>query len=351
MIEPNSFIRSLETEEENSRAVRSFRQRLKEVASNLTDMEWGFPNGDRHKFPTYSIPTYLGEIQIAVPKSWDTRVAHLIRFKKEQGPPSSDVEINIPITHDRQVSGLYIKSDNDYLLCSRGSFTSYRGQINREFTFSKFDKWLLKISDKGKLVAVIPVCSISSPTIANDIATFVKAVIELKQAYKATEEQIRTIENTTSPKTIFGWGKGTEFEGIKAVGGGLKEEYEYLHGPLCNQLIAFLKKVNSSDKSVYVDGNRHVDAAIIDVVSQLANSIFEVKTSALPSNQIYSAVGQLYYYKFLHGHANTKLYLVLPSYCQSIETQNFFERLGIEVVYGESGKFKFPSGKCLDVGL
>ena len=40
-------MRVLDKKEENTRAVKSFRERLKEVSFKLENMEWGFPNGDR----------------------------------------------------------------------------------------------------------------------------------------------------------------------------------------------------------------------------------------------------------------------------------------------------------------
>lgn len=341
-------MRALNKKNENSRAVKTFRERLKVVASKLEDMEWGFPNGGRERYPTYSISTHLGEIQVGVPKSWNTRVPHLIRFTNEQGPPSPDVEINIPIEHDRKVSGLYVNTGNEYWLCSRGSFTSYRGQIKREFTFTHFDKWLVQIDDMGKLADVIPVCSLASPTIANDIATFVAAIQELKRLHRGGGEQSETVLSGTSPSSIHSWGVGTEFEGKKNAGGGSKSEYEYLHGPLCNQLMEFLGKVTASNPSVVVAKNSYVDVALVDKITGVANAIFEVKTSALPSSQVYSAVGQMHYYKYRYGNSKTRLYLVLPSKCKSTETQDFIESLGIAVVYGESGTFEFPNGERLD---
>ena len=97
--------------------------------------------------------------------------------------------------------------------------------------------------------------------------------------------------------------------------------------------------------------NIHVDVAIVDRISQKASAIFEIKTSALPSDQVYSAIGQMHYYKFRYGHSKTKLYLVLPSGCKSNDTEIFIESLGIAVVYGESGEFKFSSGKSLNTDV
>jgi hypothetical protein len=314
-------------------------------------MEWGFPNGDRAIFPTYSIQTHLGEIQIGVPDSWGTRVPHLIRFTKEQGTPSPDVEINIPIEHNRKVSGLYINSGKDYWLCSRGSFTSYRGQIKREFTFSHFDKWLVQFDDKGKQASAIPVCALSSPTIANDIATFVAAVLELKSVHKGSGDNFEPAELDIKPSLIHSWGSGSEYEGRKSSGGSEATNYEYLHGPLCNQLKEFLKRATASNLNVFITKNAHVDVAIVNNISKEADAIFEVKTASLPSAQVYSAVGQINYYKYLYGHAKTKLYLVLPLSCRSPQTQEFIESMGISIVYGDAEEFRLPNGLSLETDV
>src|SRR3546814_6970513 len=97
----------------------------------------------------------------------------------------------------------------------------------------------------------------------------------------------------------------SEFEGKKATGNRKEGEYEFLHGPLCNQLSKFLRKSVNSDKTFAVKSNQHVDAAIIDVGTKVATAIFEVKTAALQSAQIYSAIGQLFYSKFKRSEEHT----------------------------------------------
>src|SRR3546814_11853877 len=84
------FMQALHSKKESLRAVKRFRERLKEIAFNFEELEWGFPNGERPVYPTYSVHTHLGDLQIGVPASWDTRIPHLIRFTKEQGPPSPE---------------------------------------------------------------------------------------------------------------------------------------------------------------------------------------------------------------------------------------------------------------------
>lgn len=334
---------TLITKKENKQALKNFRQRLDEIASAKDYLEWGFPNGERADYLTYTIPTYLGGIQIGVPKSWESRIPHLIRFSKEIGPPSPDVELNIPVEHNRKVSGLYVKSDNEIWLCSRGAFTAFRGSIPKEVTFSFFKKWLHQIDDNGKEVDVIPVCSLSSSTIADDLAIFVKSVQELKELYKTY--QITKIQKAKTNSRRSQWVTGTEYEGTKSTGNKGSTEYEYLHGPLCNQLLTYLELSVANHKDVFVTKNNHLDVALVEKNSDKAVIIFEVKTSALPSNQIYTAVGQLLYYRSLYGKSDSELFLVLPANCKSATTEQFIQGLGIKILYGESGLFHDDAGR------
>lgn len=343
-------MQTIETYEENSSALSLFRQRLEDISYRQEELEWGFPNGDRAEYLTYSIETHLGELQVGVPESWESRIPHLVRFAKDQGPPSPDVELNIPTEINRRVSGLYAKSNDEIWLCSRGSFTAFRGQIKRDITLSHFDKWLCEVDDAGKQAQVIPVCSLSSSTMANDIATFTAAVQELKQLYKDQPDQISssTIGNSSQK---LPWGSSKEFEGKKNSGSKDSSEYDYIHGPLCNQLKTFLEKGIHNNKKYKVTKNVHVDAAIIYKKTEIADSIFEVKTASLPSNQIYSAVGQILYYKKLYGDSNTRLYIVVPLNCKSLITEEFIEGLGIQLVYGEAGQFILANGDGLAVNV
>lgn len=334
---------TLVTKKENNQALKNFRHRLDEIASEKGYLEWGFPNGERADYLTYTIPTYLGDIQIGVPESWERIIPHLIRFLKEEGPPSPDVELNIPIEHNRKVSGLYANADHEVWLCSRGAFTAFRGQIKKEITFSFFDKWLHQIDDNGRDVEVIPVCSLSSPTIADDIAIFVKSVQELKELYKT--DQISKIKKAKTNTRKSHWGSGSEYEGTKSTGNKGGTEYEYLHGPLCNQLFTNLESSVANHKGVFVTKNAHLDVALVEKCSDKAVAIFEVKTAALPSNQIYTAVGQLLYYRSLYGKPDSELFLVLPSNCKSAATDKFIRGLGIQILYGDSGLFHDETGK------
>ena len=342
-------MKTLVTREDNSKALRRFRDKLEKIAYEQEELKWTFPNPDvsQGKYLTYLVKTYLRELQIGVPERWAARNPHLIRFAQRQGSLSPDVELNIPEAHDRRVSGLYVKDANGEIwLCSRGLFTAFRGKIKRKtITFPYFEKWLYEIDDKGKLRQIIPVCSLSSPTIFDDIADFTTAVQELKKIYKDKSYKIISPKkiNKDSPKSA--WRDINEFEGMKSSGDKSSAEYQYMHGPLCNQLKISLEKFLGKNKNFIVRKNKHIDAAIVARKTKIAHSIFEVKTASLPSSQIYTAVGQLLYYRTRYGDRNTHLYLVLPSDGKSSATEKFIEELGMQVIYGESGKFKLPNGK------
>lgn len=324
-------------------AVRAFRRRLEEEATSSAQMEWGFPNGERADYLTYTLDTRSGPIQIGLPSSWGTRIPHLIRSVKDQGTPSPDVEINIPPELDRKIAGAYAQSGSETWLCHRGDFTSFRGRISKEKSLAHFSKWLQKVNDGGKTTELIPVVAISSATFADDLGAFVVAVAKLKEAHKKNPG--------AEPSNFSGnnadWSKGREYEGTKSVDRLQKSiNYEYLHGPICNRLEDHLNACTVNGQLKF-GRNDHVDAALVDPM-KVAAFLFEVKTSALPSNQIYSAVGQLYYYRHLYGCSSSRMFVVLPESSKSSQTEQFLSELGMGVLYECSDGFIDSSGKALE---
>jgi len=340
-------MRVLVATKETKGAIRTFRKHLKDVAVEDSKLEWGFPNGERADYPTYTLNSCYGNVQVGLPDAWATRIPHLFRFVKEQGSPSPDVEINIPPELDRKVSGVYVQSEKELWLCSRGAFTAFRGRIPQNLAHAHFKKWLREVDDGSKTANVIPVVSMDSPTFVDDIATFVRAVVELKEKYKQRQSSV--------PEDLSGdnatWSRGKEFEGTKSSKRTQAEiEYEYLHGPVCNRLENHLKKILSRGRLEF-GKNSHVDGAIVYRLSSRATCLFEVKTASLPSSQIYSAVGQLMYYRHRYGTAGSHLFVVLPSGSRSQPTESFLTDLGITLVYESSGDFKVSSGTTLKTHL
>ena len=320
--------------EETKIALEHFRRVISSHSKEFNNMEWGFPNGDRGNFPTYTLKSAYGDMQIGLPEIWNKRVPHLIRFLKEYNLPSPDVEINIPEELDRKTSGIYISTKNGNLLGSRGGFTAFRGKIPRDFTMKHFEKWLIDVMDGNRETQIIPIAAFNSPTFVDDLAEFVRAVIALKQFYKQ--------RNTPTSNNSISWNENPEFEGNKQIGNREPTSYEYLHGPLCNALYTELIKIIGNENRNYtVKKNNHIDAAIIYKNNNQAKIIFEVKTSSSLSSQIYSALGQLFYYKYLYGTKDCIICLVLPEafMSSSFKLGPFLQSLGIIVFFGNSKGF------------
>ncbi len=284
-------------------AVAKFKKCIEATAITSKAMEWAFPNGEKSTCTTYSVTTALGELLVAIPEKWNGRQAHLFSLNHPGGTLAPDVEINIPDTMDRKVSGAYVKSGKEILICHRGAFTAFRGKIPKEVSFAYFNKWMYQVWDGDKESRMIGVASLGSISMADEIAQFVAAVSEMKTQFKAGEP----FTEETPKKYSSAWCDSAEYEGRKTSSGSLApKDYEYLHGPLCNSLRRNLKNIVSDTPELIVLSNQNVDVALVDAKSGKALVIFEVKTSASLSAQLYSAVGQLAYYKYKHGGADTE---------------------------------------------
>lgn len=326
-----------------SSSIATFQKRIASLAHEQKPIEWAFPNGDKAKCSTYSLATDLGELLVAVPKKWQGRQAHLFALNYEGGTLAPDVEINIPDGLDRKVSGAYVRSGNATLICHRGGFTAYRGKIPKDVSLAHFEKWLISVDDEGRQASLISVAAMESNSLANDIAEFVSSVAEMKSLFKSGEET--SVAGERDPN----WHDGMEFEGKKVSGKSRpRKDYEYLHGPLCNALCRQLKILVKKSPAVNVLSNKNVDVAIVNVKSNRAIAIFEVKTSASLSGQLYSAHGQLAYYKHKYGGAETSLFLVLPKETEEeMDSLEFFKNSGVQVIYGEKESFTPLSGGTL----
>lgn len=305
-------------------------------------MVWGFPNGDRATYPTFTLESSLGQLQLGMPRSWSTRVPHLLRFVKEGGPPSPDVEINIPTQLNRSISGAYVAAHGSTWLCSRGDFTAFRGKIPRAITFQHFQQWLVDVRDGDRQARVIPVAAVESDRLADDLAEFIQSVLHLKEGYKSGE--------STPSREAPGWHSGEEFEGTKTTSHGEPSTYEYTHGPLCNGLFRSLVGIVKSRSDLLVRKNRNVDVAIVSQTGERAAMIFEVKTSADLGSQVYSAIGQLLVYRKLHGCDACTMVLVLPQQCrkEAEKLSRFVDPLGIHLLLGDGLIFATVAGLPLN---
>ena len=331
----------IEQEKSIRSAIQKFRKIIKDASFESEQLQWAFPNGAKDNLETYKLNTRHGTLGVGITKGqWNTRVPHLFTLSLDASTISPDVEINIPLSLNRRVSGVYVKKGKDIWLCSRGMFTAYRGKIKRELAFSHFDKWLLDVDDGNKISSIIPVAALTSPDIANQIAEFVLSVNELKEKYKYSD-------NGESLQVNTAWGKGLECEGKKTRSGTDEEtEYDYLHGPMCNELQRQLEQITSrSGRSIAK--NKNIDVAIIE--KDKAMAIFEVKTSYSLSEQLYKGIGQLLSYKHYYGTPDTKLFLVVPSVKNNKKTlAALMDKLGIYLVENNKNGFFLSSANELN---
>lgn len=338
------------------KGIRSFQKALIDQAEPRGTKEWAFPSGDKAPCRTYALETDLGEMLFAVPPPWDGRQAHLFKLGYERGTLSPDAEINIPDGLNRSVSGLLVAApQGETLVCHRGTFTAFRGRVPRRYAFEHFHDWLMEVDDDGKTADVIAVSSTNSPSIANDIAEFLFKVKRLKEQRKAELEddaegsgEALDDEDESDAK----WRGQEEFEGTKSYTRSQDTcEYQYLHGPLCNALHRKLDEFVEGHSELKV-GKHQVDLALVDKATDKAKVIFEVKTSDSMSAQLYTAFGQLAYYRHRFGSAETKLFLVLPaSTASDFAAAEFFAQANIQVLFGEAGIFENSEGESLEVVL
>lgn len=335
------MVQIIEQEQSIRGAIQQFRRLIKDSSFENEVLQWAFPNGEKADIETYKMNTHHGTLGVGIPEhQWNNRVPHLFTLSLEASAISPDVEINIPLTLDRSVSGVYVKNGKDIWLCSRGMFTAYRGKIKRELTFSYFDKWLLDVNDVDKRTSIIPIAALTSPDISNQIANFVLSVNDLKEKYKSSEDG-----GTSSIGS--GWNNSLEFEGKKTKSSIKTEtEYEYLHGPICNDLQRYLERITAKRKYL-VAKNKNIDMAII--VKNKACAIFEVKTSYSLSEQLYKGIGQLVSYKHFFGNSETELFLVVPfAKNHQNELSALMDDLGIHLVESKKNGFFLLNGKELN---
>jgi len=178
--------------------LNEFKKKIASLQNESKEILWAFPNGEKATCNTSILKTSLGDLYIADPGVWNNRQPFLIALATKETVPSPDVEINIPDSLDRRVSGVYVDLGEDTLLCHRGGFTAYRGKIPKEICLNYFEKWLINVDDDGKEADLISITSLNSNTFANDIAEFVSEVSEMKAKFKSEIELKKLIPQQTA---------------------------------------------------------------------------------------------------------------------------------------------------------
>jgi hypothetical protein len=333
--------------QEINATIKIFRAKLKNFAHKENESTWIFPNGDKIEIPSYQITTESGLLEVGLPNQWNNRVPHLFRFFNDTAwPKSPEVEINIADVQGGNASGVFVKSEEDIFICSRGDFTAFRGRIPRETSFLYFPNKIIECNEKSRHTNLINITNIKSPRFIENFAFFIKQIAKLKSDFKNHKTQNpATIELDESDAN---WSFSDEFEGQKTIASNLGDElsYDYTHGPLCNFLKEKLSEVlnKQSNNTHQVLKNKHIDVAIVSNESQKADIIFEVKTSHLYNPQIYSGIGQLLVYKQKFGTPSTKLVIVIPAppngdIISAYSTGKILHQLGISLIIHTDNEF------------
>ena len=324
-------------------AIELFRKKIQKEFSGPIERDFAFPGGGTTKGNEYHTQTKYGKLTISFPNDylWNSnRIPHLLNLDPSDGKHSPDVELNIALGLNRNISGCFVRKDNDLWVCSRGKFTSYKSAIKKVKAFSHFQKWLITVEDDKKENEIIPIAALSFPSISEQLSNFVYQVKILKNNYK--ENNIPQFEKLNKKWTDF-----EEYEGrISKSNKSRKTEYEYLHGPICNQLTNYLKQELNNFHNFEVKSNKHVDAALLS--GDKAKAIFEVKTSFSLSEQIYKAIGQLYSYRIMYNSPQSHLFLIVPNIdeCDELITE-ILNPLDIHIFYQEKDEFKNQNGEIL----
>ncbi len=315
-------------------AVAQFRRAVSALDPHPRKAEWVFPSGARATLTTYTLKTRGARLLAGLPAraGADGRVPHLLRVHRDDGGLTPDIELNIAPALDRKVSGVYLHDGNSTWLATRGGFTAYRGKIARGLVFRHFAKWLIDTADGGERAQVIPVAALDSPTLAEDLADFVHAVITLKTDFRHGE--------TSVVQTDWREGEGE---------GGSTFAQDNLHGPLCSALEARLLALTHMSARHKVCRNSEIDAALVDVRSNRACAIFEVRASITRGAALHAAVGRLLCHRRFYGDESTLLCLMVPSdaLLQVSVLKGIFEDAGIVVLARDGADFYTPDGVAL----
>lgn len=321
-------------------AVARFRRAIAALDAHPRKAEWVFPNGVRETITTYTIVTRSGRLLVGLPARAGAggRVPHLLRLDRDDGGMTPDIEINIAPVLERKVSGVYLRDGKCLWLATRGRFTAYRGTLTRERVFQHFEKWLIDTADGNARAQVIPVAALDSPTLADDLADFVRAVVALKSDYRHGEgSAVQT-----------GWRENEA--GHTAAEPCVKgDSHGDLHGPLCSTLEARLLALTHMSARHKVCRNSEIDAALVDARTNRACAIFEVRTTLTRGAALHATVGRLLCHRHLYGNDDTLLFIALASeeIRQIIVFKEFFKILRVVAVVRNGHDFRTPDGTPL----
>lgn len=241
----------------------------------------------------------LGEKDVSIPRSWTP----FGEFRRA-GNLEIAVEINVPWSNDKRVSGFFAKdaSTGAVYLMHDGAVGGGRKGVGRKEFLWWSNSQLVSVSGADDVRAGLIVAPINASSTAADVERFVQKVIEFKEAADRGE--------TTTPQAIaeqrhFG-DYFDEFSGKKRRRSLKEVEYISRHGDIVRALHEWREKGLSGNektfKSVYIDLGVHAGGVL--------REIYEVKPSC-DRQALYTAIGQVLVHDDTRSGA-CKRFLVLP---------------------------------------
>jgi hypothetical protein len=302
-------VRIVNEARETRDGLRAIRRELVGQLGNPRESSWSFPGAGKDLLPTwYSNNLLGGPIAIAVGDDgyWENRTPILIARAEFRDSMTPTAEINIPLVDgrvNRSVAGcLCLGADGRFLLAHRGKrFTTTPSIIPKETIHQYFSKWLQVVNDDDKETPVILVGYVGRGLVGQ-MAAFADQVAALKKRWGSAEGKHADLSKAQ------GWRDELRFPDTieRAIAPG-KTAFEYRHGPIQARLQESLETLLFPSYRAVL--NKHIDLALLK--NDNVAAIFEVKTDLGP--QLFSGIGQLYWYRQQFGSAATPLFLVVPN--------------------------------------
>ena len=175
---------------EIKKAKKILDEKIEETFNDMVKLSFGNKTDEelfKEKHYTKQI-RYFGELRLFIKKElWNNnRYLYSLNLNTPTNKIySSDAEINIPLKCKHIIQGRFAKKENEIFWCHRGSF-NIKDKITNKIDFfeNKNKKMVQSAIEKNQQNKIIIVTSLESETFTEDLAKFVKLVLELKEKYE-----------------------------------------------------------------------------------------------------------------------------------------------------------------------
>ena len=153
---------------------------LEGVADQVGDINVGYQGGNEHVEGVYikRHDLWAACIDFGANRYWNA-----FGFGNPfEGPKSIVVEVNPPVAGiDRRIGGLFVADGDRVLLCHRGRVGGGRKGIGKAAFFEFWTGETIDVHDGDRISTVIPVTTLGTDSLCDDIAAFVNVVKEFKE--------------------------------------------------------------------------------------------------------------------------------------------------------------------------